>query len=716
MKTHDHILFGTAYYNEYQPTSHLEEDMRLMRKANINLVRVGEGSWSHWEPEDGEFNLDWLQPVLDKAYENGIQVIIGMPTFAVPRWLARKYPDVALIDQTGRPMQFGTREEHSISHPVFRFFGSRIIGKIVERYAGHPAVIGWQLHNEPGLFVDYSPHVFQGFKDYLRHRYGTVERLNKEWGLTYWSHELSTWEDLWKPEGNGQPQYDIEWRRYQALLIDELLGWQREVVESHRRSNQFITVNYALGRDTLDESLSAKRLDVVGTDPYFRMQDGLKYPDTNPVSNRWFPCGPWSLALIADRTYSLKQAPFLALETDGGPVGGPSDNRPGYHGQWRQAAWQLISRGADLIEYWHWQQLNSGTETYWGGILPHDRKPGRVYEEISQLGAELNRAGNTVTDLVPDAQVTMLYSVNARWGLSYQPYIGTSDSPNPQAVRNPMAYDHLFEAFYQGAFAAGRQVRLVQDGQLVDAESNKRVLDPELFVEKNPLLVVAGLYVCADAMLSWLKDYVLAGGHLILGPRSIYADWLARVRLDTKPAGLSEAAGVSYQEFCNIDEPLPVTSTDSAFSLRDGSAATEWVDCLRSDEAQTLLRNEHPHLGQFPLMTTQKVGSGELTVVGTVPNPQLAASIFDYVLPDDPWAHSPASVSHSSAVNGSGDRLHFLFNWGWEEHDVALPVECTGLDDTTAVHEVKLGAWDVAVLQETEVSGILDAKKNGTMS
>ena len=40
-----------------------------------------------------------------------------------------------------------------------------------------------------------------------------------------------------------------------------------------------------------------------------------------------------------------------------------------------------------MIEYWHWHTLPYGTETYWGGVLPHSLEPGRVYHEVAGLGA-----------------------------------------------------------------------------------------------------------------------------------------------------------------------------------------------------------------------------------------------------------------------------------------------------------------------------------------
>ncbi|MFD1545909.1 beta-galactosidase [Nonomuraea guangzhouensis] len=56
----------------------------------------------------------------------------------------------------------------------------------------------------------------------------------------------------------------------------------------------------------------------------------------------------------------------------------------------------LVSRGANMIEYWQRRTLVFGTETYWGGVLPHSGRPGRVYREIARIGAELETAGSAV--------------------------------------------------------------------------------------------------------------------------------------------------------------------------------------------------------------------------------------------------------------------------------------------------------------------------------
>ena len=235
------VLFGAAYYHEYQPYDRLKDDLDLMAEARFTVIRVGESVWSTWEPENGRFDLDWLQPVLDGAHERGISVILGTPTYAVPPWLARQYPEIAGESRTGERIGWGARQEVDFTHPAFRFHAERIIRKVAERYASHPAVIGWQVDNEPGLHLFHNHGVFQRFTDELRERYGDVETLNREWGLVYWSHRLSTWADLWTPDGNAQPQYDLAWRRFQARLVTEFIAWQADIVREYARPGQFVT-------------------------------------------------------------------------------------------------------------------------------------------------------------------------------------------------------------------------------------------------------------------------------------------------------------------------------------------------------------------------------------------------------------------------------------------------------------------------------------------
>ncbi|MDN3026939.1 beta-galactosidase [Streptomyces sp. S.PB5] len=675
------VLFGAAYYHEYQPHERLKDDLDLMAEARFTVIRVGESVWSTWEPTSGRFDLDWLQPVLDGAHERGISVILGTPTYAVPPWLARQYPEIAGERRTGERIGWGARQEVDFTHPAFRFHAERVIRKAVERYAGHPAVIGYQVDNEPGNELLHNRGVFQRFVDELRAQYGDVETLNREWGLVYWSHRLSTWADLWTPDGNAQPQYDLAWRRFQARLVTEFIAWQADIVREYARPGQFVTTCISYDRPAVEDDRLTEPLDVTAGNPYYTMQDALALPDRNTAGQGWTTNGTWALYRSADRMYASRQEPFLVTETDAQAIGEPWNNRPAYDGQWRQAAWALISRGASMIEYWHWHTLHFGTETYWGGILPHSGRPGRVYRELALLGEELAKAGDLVAALTPDADVAFLYDGPSKWALQAQPPLA-----RPDGSADTRSYETLFDAFYRGAFDAGLQSRILHPGQLPAAELPS-------------VLVVPAFYAADDDTLDRLRTYAEQGGHLIVGPRTGYGDPEARARTDVQPARLADAAGVTYDEFSNLGGPLPVTGT-AGLVLPPEARALHWVDGLRPRGAEELVTYEHPHFGRWPAVTTQRHGKGRITCVGTVPDPSFARALLAWAAPADAWRPNHPSVTSTTAAARDGRRVRFLHNWSWETVSVPVP---GGMRDAVsgAVYgeAVELGPWDVKVLQ-----------------
>ncbi|MET7477020.1 beta-galactosidase [Streptomyces sp. NPDC005648] len=696
-----HVLFGAAYYHEYRPpygTDHPDErlkaDLDLMAAARFTVIRVGESVWSTWEPENDVFDLDWLQPVLDGAHERGISVILGTPTYAVPPWLARQYPEIAGERRTGEPIAWGARQEVDYTHPAFLFHAERVIRRILARYARHPAVIGFQVDNEPGLELFHNRGVFQRFTDHLRQTYGDVETLNREWGLVYWSHRLTTWADLWRPDGNTQPQYDVAWREFQARLTTEFVAWQAGIVREFSAPGQFVTTCVSYPRPGIEDHELNEALDIAAGNPYYGMQDALSYGER-----------AWSVSQIGDWMYASRQAPFLVTETNAGTIGPPWDNRPAYDGQWRQAAWALVARGARMIEYWHWHTLHFGAETYVGGILPHSGRPGRTYDELARLGTEFETAGPLVAGLEPDADLTLVHSTPSKWLMQkYSPLADPDGGPD----RN--AYHGIFDPFYRGAFASGRQVRIVHARQLHDPTGEREGTAPEEAARRHPVLVVPALYLAADSTLDWLAAYAHAGGHLVLGPRTGYADHEARARHEPAPGRLVEAAGASYEEFSNLTADIPLHSAPgSPLQLPEQATATRWIEGLTPVDAEVLAGYDHPHFGRWAAVTTRRHGAGRVTCVGTVPGPELARALAEWLAPTPRggWRNLPPSVTAATGTSPHGRRVHVVHNWGWDPVHVTAPDALTDVLDGTATPagtELRLGPWDVRVFVAVDES------------
>jgi beta-galactosidase len=692
----DRVRFGAAYYAEYQHRPDPEADLELMAKAGYSVIRVGESVWSTWEPEDARFELDWLEPVLDAAHRHDIGVILGTPTYAVPMWLARRYPEIAAETASGHRVGWGARQEVNFEHPAYRFHAERVIRQVVGRYSDHPAIIGYQLDNEPGLRLLYNPDVFGRFVDWLRGRYGTVGRLNEEWGLTYWSHRLSEWSDLWRPEGNFQPQYDLAWRRFQAELVTEFIGWQAGIVRELTGGRGFVTTCISYEQPGIEDAELSRALDVAAGNVYCEMQESLAHPNALPRSSGpmgWVVRGPWAVTQLADLMYSSKQAPFLVTETNAGSIGFSSMNESPYDGQWRQLAWLLVARGARLIEYWHWNTLPFGTETYWGGVLPHSGIPGRAYHEIARIGQELREADGTFATAEPDYDVAVLYDSDSKFALSTQgPLRGDS------SIVDPDSYRHILAAFSRGIFDAKRQQRLVRPQQLLPSRGGER--DAAEVAARYPVLIAAAFYTAADEDLDFLIDYAQAGGHLVVGPRTGYGDEEGRARTERAPARITDAAGVWYDEMASLPSPAPVHG-----SLRGG--ATGFAEGLVASDTEVLASYQHRHLGRWAAVTTKPAGAGRITVIGTVPDQDLAADLVRWLVPHavGGWTTDDSVTVSTSTCTSTATRLHVLHNWSWDEATAAPPGPVTdvlGSERHPPGEKITLRAWDVRLLRSDE--------------
>ena len=101
MKQADRIYFGGDYNPEQWDDATIDEDMRLFKQAGINLVTLPVFAWAKLEPDEGVYDFDWLDHIIDKVWSHGIHVCLATPTTAQPAWLSTRYPEVLPVDLQG---------------------------------------------------------------------------------------------------------------------------------------------------------------------------------------------------------------------------------------------------------------------------------------------------------------------------------------------------------------------------------------------------------------------------------------------------------------------------------------------------------------------------------------------------------------------------------------------------------------------------------------
>jgi beta-galactosidase len=571
----DRLLYGVAYYDEYMPYERLDKDVAMMKAACINVVRIAESTWSTLEPQEGKFDFSHVDRVLDAMHKGGIRVIIGTPTYAVPTWLVRKYPEVLAITNRG-PNQYGPRQNMDISNPDYRRHAEAVIRALLGHVKNHPAIIGYQVDNETKAYGTAGPAVQKLFVQYMQKKFPSLDALNKAYGLDYWSNRINSWEDFPSMVGTINASLGSEFSRFQRQLVTDYLAWQAGLVREYKKPDQFITQNFDLSwrgysfgiQPDVDHFAAAKSLDVAGIDIYHPSQDQLTGTE---------------IAFGGDVTRGMKGGQnYFVLETEaqGFPQWLP------YPGQLRLQAFSHLASGANMVEYWHWSSIHNSAETYWKGVLSHDLQPNTIYEETKTIGRDFQRLSPQLLSLKKTNKVAILFSNEALTAEGW--------------FSNGLDYNQVLRSFYDPLY------RHNVGCDMVDPSSP--------YLGKYSLVIVPMLYAAPASLLQRLEQYVHQGGHLLVTYRSGFSDENVQVRTTPQPGGLSKVCGVTYDQFTAPDK---VGLQGEAYQAAAAdNQVTTWMELLMPTTAQVLARYKHPAWGKYAAITENHYGKGLATYVG----------------------------------------------------------------------------------------------------
>jgi len=674
----DTFLYGAAFYEEYMPEDRLEKDVQLMQQAGLNVVRVGESTWSMWEPEDGRFEFAWMDRIVDRLAKAHIRVIMGTPTYSIPPWMFKEHPEILVTRLDGQKATYGLRQNMDITNPDFLRYSERVIRKIAEHYKDNPAVIGYQIDNETSSNGTAGPNVQAAFVRYLQAKFATVERLNKIWGLVYWGQQLHDWSDVPPRNGILNPGWKIEWDRFQDSLTTNYLGWQAGLIREYLRPDQFVMQDFAgATRRDVNERDIAKSLDIAAMNSYYPTQD--RYDGEGP-------------SYAGDYARSLKQTNFLVTETNAQTIGWDSRSQfPPYDGQMRETVYLLAATGSNMVEYWHWHSLHYGQETYWKGILSHDLEPNRTYAEFAKTAHELERVGTHIVDLKAAHPVALLYSNDSRRGTDYMPFL-ESQRPGDMPWHHPEGYEVAMHGLYSALY------RLNVGVDFIFPETEN--------LSQYRVIVVPPLYVADDALLKRLVDYARGGGHLVLTLKSGFCDEYSTVRATMAPGLLREAAGIHYQEFSNLTKPVALRGDPLAAGA--GNRVSDWAEMLLLDTAKPVAYYDHPFFGKYPAITENRFGKGMVTYEGTLLSDELQQKLLERVLEQTrlagPDQKLPAAVRVKHGVNRAGKAIHYYFNFSAAAqrpvYAYARGTELLSQRSVEPASALALEPWGVAIVEE----------------
>lgn len=627
MKT-EKILFGVAYYDEYMPYDRIDKDMKMMKEAGINVIRIAESTWSTWEPQEGVFNFTHLHRMLDTSNKYGISVIIGTPTYAIPSWLAKKDDSILTTTHNGKNL-YGPRQNMDITNKTYLKYAKRIIIKLLDEVKDAPNVIGYQIDNETKAYDTCSSSAQKLFINYLKEKYLNINEFNQEFGLNYWSNRIENWEDFPDIRGTINGSLDAEYKKFQRNLVTKFLAWQADIINKYKKENQFLTQNFDFGwhdysfglQPEVDHFQSSKCIDVTGCDIY------------HPAQSKLTGCEITACGNIARGT---KRSNYLVLETEaqGNPQWLP------YPNQLKLMAFSHIANGSNSVMYWHWHSIHNAIESYWKGVLSHDFSKNVTYKEISSIGNKFAQIGDKLKNLKKKNKIAIVADNASLTGLS----------EFPTETLKERSYNTFFRWVCDALYKLNFEYDVINT-------------EPSLLYDYN-LVIIPTLYCATEKYLNAINEYVKCGGNVIVTFKSGFSNEHLKIYHDTQPHIISEALGVKYDQFTYSDN-VTIEYNSKV------SETKEWLELVRCTTAKTLAYYNHKYWNEYSAISRNDYGTGHSLYLATYFSSEMLIDVIsdfiDYIDFKDDISKLPTQCQYpivvKQGINDYGKNIVYYLNY-----------------------------------------------------
>jgi beta-galactosidase len=563
----------------------IDRDIAIMKHAGFNVVRMGDLSWDSFEPSQGKFTFEWFDQVMDKMQANGIRVILDIPGSPAPIWLHRAYPGVDLVSQNGTRLPPAERYMDNISDPGYVRELGIMADALTRRYAHHPAVIAVGYNNEIGNgFMSYSEADRKRFITWLKKKYGTIEELNKAWATQRWSRRLNSFDDVDLPLGDGPGPFEryLDLHRYWSDVtvarLEELNAIrQRNMPELPSISNLWDTA----GRRGFDYLATYKSYVSYGAEGFY-------------------PGDPVSGAFGALTTKGDLETPIWFNEFTAG--GGGDYGTPGRS---RMYAYLGLMMGAQGTLAWTFNSHLGGEEQALFGLVDHDDTPSWKVDEFARIASEFKQLENFGFPRYTHPQVAIAYSFDS--------FIDSSPNTPSNTTRQffKPAYTDQVQGAFEPLFRANIDTAIINVGH-ADLAPYK-------------LVIVPADYVMDEASAKALREYVSAGGTVLMTAFSAKVDEHGQWFNTPLPGRLSDVFGLKTNAFYNTPATLK-------FQLNDASVETavHHYEVLEPSTATVVARftNTADHT---PAVTINKFGKGNAIYLATESNASAITPLMSYL-------------------------------------------------------------------------------------
>jgi beta-galactosidase len=583
------MKIGTYYYPEQWPRDQWERDFDHMLTMGLQIVHMGEFAWFSMEPAEGDIRLDWLAECVEMAKARKLSVILCTPTAIPPIWLEQNHPDILSRNADGTFARHGGRRHCAHTAPAYIEATRRIVTALADRFAADPAIIGWQIDNElSGQFAQ-NDHTHAAFRQWLRNKYETIDKLNDAWGCRFWNTYYTDWSQITFPASRDaryrNPHESLDASRFWSHSFAQFTRFQADIIRAASPA-PFITTNYMPFHLDCNPADFRDSLNLFSWDSY-----PVSGWDRDVKDETYRMADPNAIGIIHDQMASYTGR-WALMELQPGQINWSGVPVLLYPGAVRLWIWTAFAHGAEFVTTYRFRQPRFGIELFHHGLVaPDGITPSPGGREFQQTIDEMQR-------LDP----SKIHALNSAPGGAGTGGAGAADSSaapgNPPSATGstPSAEVGLlldFEQFWY--FNTLPQARRWNQGEwltrwyaaLTRLGLRVRILQPDQpWPDNLPMIFAPGLQMVDEALIARLDAYASAGGHLVLTCRTALMDRTGQLFDGPTAAPILPLIGGSIEAYDVLpDHLLGHVQIDSQKEQQWGV----WADLLYAEENTKVL-------------------------------------------------------------------------------------------------------------------------------
>lgn len=645
-----------------------EKDIELMKKAHCNVMSIGIFSWAALEPEEGVFNFEWLDKVINTLYENGINTILATPSGARPAWLSQKYPEVLRVAENRVRNLHGFRHNHCYTSPIYREKTAILNGKLAERYANNPAVIMWHISNEYGGEC-HCELCQEEFRKWLKEKYKTLDNLNKKWWTTFWSHTFTSWDQIESPSPIGENQVhalNLDWKRF---VTDRTIDFMRHEIDTVKKYNSSIpaTTNFMYYYEGLNYFKFKDYVDVVSYD---------SYPEWHSESNIE---SAYKVAAYFDIMRSIKGKPFMLMESTPSMTNWQRVSklkRPGMH---KLASIQAVAHGSNTVQYFQWRKSRGSSEKLHGAVVDHyGKEDTRVFNDVAEVGITLEKINDVINSKV-ESKVAIVFDWENMWALK--------DSQGPRNIG--LNYIDIVTEYYKVFWELGINV------DFVDMEGN---------IDKYDLVIAPILYMTRSEYQDKIRAFVEKGGNFVMTYWSSIVNDVDLCYLGGFPGKLMDVFGLRSEEV----DALYDYEVNEIRVKKDNKIykCTHICDLIHASEAEVLAEYNSDFYKGMPALTKNSYGNGNAYYIASRMDREfnkdfLSKLISDIGIKRNLGVELPFGVTITKREDDLNEYL-FIQNYSDEKREINLEEYCLKdiINNNKISNKILLNPYDVVICEK----------------